>query len=329
MRDLEAIARGVLESHPRAIARAISWLENGHALAAPLLERLYPHTGRARTIGVTGPPGAGKSTLVDRLVPEVRASGHRVGVVAVDPASPFSGGAILGDRVRLTDVAGDSGVFVRSMSSRGHLGGLAVATEAAAAVLDAAGFDVVVIETVGVGQSEIEIATLADTTMLVQPPHLGDGVQAVKAGIMEVPQVFVINKADLPGARQAAAEIEAYLDLVVVAPEAWRPPVVLVSATSSAAQGVASLWEAIRSHWHWCEAHGHLATQREARIQQQLWREAEGQAAARVRRATSDAALAEALAAIRERRATPAAAARALVDAALREPPPDGKGLLL
>jgi LAO/AO transport system kinase len=327
--DPEAIARGVLDGHPRAIARAISWLENGHVMAEPLLDRLYPHTGRARTIGVTGPPGAGKSTLVDRLVPEIRASGHRVGVVAVDPASPFSGGAILGDRVRMTDVAGDTGVFVRSMSNRGHLGGLAVATEAATAVLDAAGFDVVVVETVGVGQSEIEIASLADTTLLVQPPHLGDGVQAVKAGIMEVPQVFVINKADMPGARQAAAEIEAYLDLVVVGAGAWRPPVVLVSATSPTAEGVASLWAGICDHWRWCDAHGHLAAQREARIHQQLWREAEREAAARVRAATAEAALTEALAAIRERRATPASAARALVEAALREPPAEGKGALL
>jgi LAO/AO transport system kinase len=298
-------------------------------LAQPLLGLLYPHTGGAHSIGVTGPPGAGKSTLVDRLVAVIRAAGHRVGVVAVDPASPFSGGAILGDRVRMTDVSGDADVFVRSMSNRGHLGGLALATEAATAVLDAAGFDVVVVETVGVGQSEIEIASLADTTLLVQPPHLGDGVQAVKAGIMEVPQVFVINKADLPGARQAAAEIEAYLDLVVFAPDAWRPPVVMVSATSPEAQGIQALWGAIGAHWRWCDVHGRLASMREARIRQQLWREAEREAAERLRAKATGPLLEEALSAVRERRDTPAAAARNLVDSALREPPPEARGMML
>ncbi|MEB3222279.1 MAG: methylmalonyl Co-A mutase-associated GTPase MeaB [Candidatus Sericytochromatia bacterium] len=329
MSDADAIAAGVLQRHPRSIARAISWLENGHPQAEAVLERIYPHTGGARTVGVTGPPGAGKSTLVDRLVAVIRRAGHRVGVVAVDPASPFSGGAILGDRVRMTDVAADTGVFVRSMSNRGHLGGLAVATEAATAVLDAAGYDVVVVETVGVGQSEIEIASLADTTLLVQPPHLGDGVQAVKAGIMEVPQVFVINKADLPGARQAAAEIEAYLDLLAAPEGAWRPPVLLASATAPTDDGVVPLWEAIRAHWRWCDAQGHLTALREARIRQQLWREAEREAAARVRAFAEGPALAQALASIRSRTATPAAAARRLVDAAWQTPPPEGRGALL
>jgi LAO/AO transport system kinase len=261
-------------------------------------------------VGVTGPPGAGKSTFVDRLVAAALAAGRRVGVIAVDPSSPFTGGAILGDRVRV-HVA--PGVYFRSMSSRGHLGGLALATEAAVNVLDAAGFDLVIVETVGVGQSEIEVAQLADTTVLVQPPGLGDGVQAVKAGIMEVPAVFVVNKADLPGARQAAEEIRQYLGLVDLPPEAWRAPVLLVSSTAEGTGGVPEAWAAIEAHWAFLAQQGRLQAARQARARAVLWREAERQLMVALRaRVPADAggALERAIA---DRRQAPAEAARNLL----------------
>lgn len=315
MSDTAALAAGVVARNPRAIARAISWLEDGHPEGATLLDALYPQTGRAWSIGITGPPGAGKSTLVDRLAALIRASGPTVAVVAVDPASPFSGGAILGDRIRMVSLAEDAGIYVRSMSNRGHLGGLAAATEGAVAVLDAAGFDIVIVETVGVGQSEIEVAELADTTVLVQPPHLGDGVQAVKAGIMEVPQVFVLNKADLPGAKQAASEIDAYLDLVPWAPGAWRPPVVLAAATSEPPVGLVAVWEALQAHRKWAAAQGQLSVSRAQRSRRALWREAEALLRARLRAATSVGQEDAVLARVLHREITPIRAAEKLVQA--------------
>ncbi len=320
---IDALVEGVLAGQARAIARAISRVEDGDPAAPALLTRLLPHTGRAMTVGVTGPPGAGKSTLVDRLAWIARGAGHRVAVIAVDPASPFTGGAILGDRVRMGRLAGDDGIYVRSMSSRGHLGGIALATEAAASVLDAAGFGVVIIETVGVGQSEIEVAELADTTVLVQPPHLGDGVQAVKAGIMEVPQVFVINKADLPGAKQAAAEIEAYLDLVPWPPDRWRPPIRLATATAERGDGTAEVWAAIADHQAWLADAGRLGVARAARARQVVWREAERRLAARLRAAVDDRTEQAILADVVARRRTVAEAADALADAVL--PLPSGE----
>ena len=314
----EALVEGVLAGQARAIARAISCVENGAPDAPALLASLLPHAGRAMTVGVTGPPGAGKSTLVDLLAAVARAAGHRVGVIAVDPASPFTGGAILGDRVRMGRLAGDDGIFVRSMSSRGHLGGIALATEAAATVLDAAGFDVVIVETVGVGQSEIEVAELADTTVLVQPPHLGDGVQAVKAGIMEVPQVFVINKADLPGARQAAAEIEAYLDLIAWPPHRWRPPIRLATATAETGDGAAEVWAAVDAHRAWLAEEGRLGEARAARAQKVVWRAAERLAAARLRAAVAPEAAAGLVADVVNHRRTVAEAAETLLATAWR-----------
>lgn len=317
---LATLAQGVLAGQARAIARAISRVENQDPLAPALLAQLLPHTGQATTVGVTGPPGAGKSTLVDRLAAIARQAGHRVGVIAVDPASPFTGGAILGDRVRMGRLAGDDGIFVRSMSSRGHLGGIALATEAAATILDAAGFDVVIIETVGVGQSEIEVAELADTTVLVQPPHLGDGVQAVKAGIMEVPQVFVINKADLPGAKQAAAEIEAYLDLTAWPADRWRPPVRLATATADAGDGVAEVWAAVDAHRAWLVEGGRLGAARAARSRRVIWREAERLLAARLRTSVGPELERAILADVVARRRTVAEAAEALADALAPRP---------
>ncbi len=232
-----ALATRLLERDPRAVARAISLIENEAPAAAPLLAAIHPATGRAYLIGVTGPPGAGKSTLVDRLPTELRAAGRTVGILAVDPTSPYSGGAVLGDRVRMQGHAEDSGVFIRSMATRGHLGGLARTTAEAALVLDAAGFDTVIIETVGVGQDEVDIVRTADVAIVTLVPGTGDEVQALKAGIMEIADIFVVNKADREGAVRTAASIETMLSLEEWPSEAWRPPVLRTVATTGAGVG--------------------------------------------------------------------------------------------
>ena len=234
----EDLAQRVVAGDQRAIARAISVVEDGATEAAPLLGPLFGRAGRARVVGLTGPPGVGKSTLVDRLTAEWRSAGQSVGIIAVDPTSPFTGGAVLGDRVRMQAHAGDSGVYVRSMATRGHLGGLAQATGDAVVVLDAAGHDVIVIETVGVGQGEVEIARTADVSVVVTVPGTGDDVQAIKAGIMEIADIFVVNKADREGADRAVAEIEAMLALQESPGEA-RPPVCKTRASTGT--GVAPL----------------------------------------------------------------------------------------
>jgi LAO/AO transport system kinase len=227
----------------RAIARGISLVENETTEGAALIARLFRRTGRAYLIGVTGAPGAGKSTLVDRLIAEIRRSGATVGVVAVDPTSPFTGGAILGDRVRMSTHAADDGVFIRSMATRGNLGGLARTTADAALILDAAGKDVVIVETVGVGQGEVEIVRTADVSIVVLVPGTGDDVQAIKAGIMEIADVFVVNKADREGADRLVQSVRASLALQTLAPDEWRPPILKTEAT--AAIGIAELWEAV------------------------------------------------------------------------------------
>jgi LAO/AO transport system kinase len=233
----------VLAGDPRAVARAITLIEDESPAGAELVRQVFARTGRAYLIGVTGPPGAGKSTLVDKLTAAIRATGRTVGVVAVDPTSPFTGGAILGDRVRMQAHAGDAGVFIRSMATRGHLGGLARATSEVALVFDAAGKDVVLIETVGVGQDEVDIVRTADISIVMLVPGSGDEVQALKAGIMEIADIFVVNKADREGADRTVASIESVLSLQTFAPGDWRPPIVKTEATSG--KGVPELLQEI------------------------------------------------------------------------------------
>ena len=250
-----------------AVARLISLVERGGATARAVGRLVHPLGGNAYTVGVTGPPGAGKSTLSDRLIRELRSLGREVGVLAVDPSSPFTGGAFLADRVRMQDHATDAGVFIRSMATRGHLGGLALATPEAVRVLDAAGFPVVLVETVGVGQMEVEIAGHADTTLVVLTPGAGDAMQANKAGLLEVADIFVINKADRPGVGELERDLGAMLDMDMRMGD-WRPPIVRTIATSG--EGVAELWEAIAKHRSHLEESGRLEERRARRLTEEL-----------------------------------------------------------
>ncbi|MFC5142522.1 methylmalonyl Co-A mutase-associated GTPase MeaB [Actinomycetospora rhizophila] len=257
--DLQQLVAQARDGTPRAVARLISLVEDGSPRLRELAAALAPHTGHARVVGLTGSPGVGKSTTTSALVSALRADGRRVGVLAVDPSSPFSGGALLGDRVRMGEHATDPGVFIRSMATRGHLGGLAAATPQALRVLDAAGCDVILVETVGVGQSEVEVVALADTTVVLLAPGMGDGVQAAKAGILEVGDVFVVNKADRDGADATVRELQHMVSLNrrELAGPAWRPPV--VRTVASAGQGIDELVGALDDHRAWLADHDRLA----------------------------------------------------------------------
>jgi LAO/AO transport system kinase len=235
----------VLAGDVRAIARAISLIEDESPAGAALVRAVYPRTGRAFLVGVTGPPGAGKSTLVDRLTAETRRLGETVGIIAVDPTSPFTGGAILGDRLRMNAQSADPDVFIRSMATRGHLGGLARASSEVALVLDAAGKSLVIIETVGVGQDEVDIVRMADVSIVILVPGTGDDVQALKAGIMEIADIFVVNKADREGAERMVTAIESNLALQAYGEGEWRPPILKTEATTG--RGIPELWTAVQA----------------------------------------------------------------------------------
>ena len=271
----ETLAAGVRAGDKRALARAITLVENGEPLAYELVEEIYPETGHAYAIGVTGPPGVGKSSLIGALISHVRAQERSVGVVSVDPSSPFSKGALLGDRIRLADHFLDPEVFIRSMGTRGHLGGLSEAALQAMLVLDAAGKDLLFLETVGAGQSEVEVIGIADSILLVLMPGSGDSVQALKAGIMEIPDVIAVNKLDHPAAKTMVSEVRSILSLD--RERSWRPPIVLTEATRG--EGIAELWDKLSEHRAHLEADGRL----EERRRRNLAREVFAVAAARAK----------------------------------------------
>jgi LAO/AO transport system kinase len=265
MAGVSDLVTRALDGERRAIARLISLVEDGGAELAQVMDELYPHTGRAYSIGITGAPGSGKSTLTERLVGRIRTDDLTVAVLAIDPSSPFSGGALLGDRVRMQNHALDTGVFIRSMATRGHLGGLSLAAPEAVRVLDAVGNDIVVIETVGVGQAEVEITDACDTTLVVLNPGWGDAVQTAKAGLMEIADVFVVNKADRPGARDTVREIRQMLDMS----DAEHKPEV-VSTVATKGEGFDELWAAIEKHRNYQEERGLLEARRRRRIEREI-----------------------------------------------------------
>ncbi len=262
-KDIPALVAGARDGDHRAVARLITLIENNDRSLREVAAALAPYTGNAQVIGLTGAPGVGKSTTMNELVGALRAAGKRVGVLAVDPSSPFTGGAILGDRVRMQDHATDAGVYIRSMSSRGHLGGLSAATPQAVRVLDGAGCDVVLVETVGVGQAEVDVARLVDTVTVLLAPGMGDAIQAVKAGILEIADVFVVNKADRDGANATYTDIQGMIALGERAAGEWRPQVVRASAVRG--EGIDDLVKAIDKHASWLVEHDQLRVRREAR----------------------------------------------------------------
>ena len=264
--DLDALVPALLERRPRALGRAISVVEDGGPMRRELVGRIYPRTGKARVVGITGPPGAGKSTLVDRIAQALRDQDLKVAILAVDPTSPFTGGAILGDRIRMQGLYTDPGVFIRSMATRGAMGGLARATCDAMDVVDAAGFDWVLVETVGVGQDEVDVVRTVDTVAVVTVPGLGDDIQAIKAGLMEIADLFVVNKADRDGVDRVLRDLELMLSLGEH--PGWRPP--LLKAVARQSEGIEEILVAIDRHAEWLTAEGGLAERRRRRLRQRV-----------------------------------------------------------
>jgi LAO/AO transport system kinase len=252
----------------RALARLISLVEDESPRVRSVIKDLLPDTGRARIIGLTGSPGVGKSTVTGALLSAFRAQGHRIAVLAVDPSSPFTGGALLGDRIRMQEHATDGHVFIRSMASRGHLGGLAASTPQAIRVLDATGFDLILIETVGVGQAEVAIASLADSVVVLLAPGMGDAIQAAKAGILEVADLFVVNKADKPDAQQVVRDLRNMIALADRTEDDWKPPIVTTVATRN--EGIQELLSRLNQHWSWLSDTGELKNRRLARAREEL-----------------------------------------------------------
>ncbi|KFZ80220.1 transporter [Amycolatopsis sp. MJM2582] len=268
--DIDELVGRARDGVPRAIARLLSLVEDAHPRLPEVAAKLTPHTGNARVVGLTGPPGVGKSTSTSALLTALRAKGLRVGVLAIDPSSPFSGGALLGDRIRMTEHATDPGVFIRSMATRGHLGGLSWATPQAVRVLDAAGFDVVLIETVGVGQSEVDVVKLADTTVVLLAPGMGDGIQAAKAGVLEIADVFVVNKADREGADATVHDLKQMISLVrrEIRGPSWRQPI--VRTVASRGEGVEDVVRALDEHHDWLVRRDELPRRRAARARDEV-----------------------------------------------------------
>ena len=312
--SLEELTAGVRAGDARALARGISLVENGDPVAYPLVRELYPETGNAAVVGVTGPPGAGKSSLIAALVAHVRESDRTVGVVSVDPSSPFSRGALLGDRIRLTDHFLDPGVFIRSMGTRGHLGGLAETTLQAILLLDASGKDVVFVETVGAGQSEVEVTAIADTVLLVLMPGSGDSVQALKAGIMEIPDVIAINKMDHPAAKTMLGEVRS---IVGLAARELRPAIVLTEALRG--ENVPELWAELEEHRAALESDGRLEERRRRNLAAEVFAVASSRAKRRLEEAVvDDEELRRLLEAVQRRELDPLTAVREIMEKVFR-----------
>jgi GTPase len=308
---LEQLVEGVRSGDRRALARAITLVESSDPLAYDLIRELYPETGHAYTIGVTGPPGVGKSSLISSLVSHVRDRNATVGVISVDPSSPFTRGALLGDRIRLADHFLDPDVFIRSMGTRGHLGGLAEATLQAVLILDAAGKELVFLETVGAGQSEVEIISIADTVLLVLMPGSGDSIQALKAGIMEIPDVIAVNKRDHPAAKTMVNEVRSILALD--AESDWQPPIVLTEALRG--EGVEELWGQVAAHRRHLEENGLLAERRARNLAGEVFAVASARAKSHLEQAvTDDPELRRLLGEVQQRKLDPLTAVREIME---------------
>jgi LAO/AO transport system kinase len=309
--SLEWLVDGVRNADRRALARAITLVENSDPLAYELIRELYPETGKAYVVGVTGPPGVGKSSLLSALIRRVRGNGTSVGVISVDPSSPFTKGALLGDRIRLADHFLDPEVFIRSMGTRGHLGGLAEATLQAALVLDAAGKDLIFLETVGAGQSEVEVITIADTVLLVLMPGSGDSIQALKAGIMEIPDVIAVNKRDHPAAKTMVSEVRSILALDTESD--WDPPIVLTEALQGG--GIDELWSELTRHRQFLEESGRLEDRRASNLAGEVFAVASARAKTHLEEAVAeDKELRRLLGEVQRRELDPLTAVREIME---------------